>query len=161
MVIELALQHGQTALVDDEDYEKVSVYKWSAIWHRNTKRYQVRGYVNGRMTGIHRVIMDAPANLHVDHINGDPMDNRRCNLRLCNNQQNHQNMRKHRDGSSRYKGVSWLQSQRKWVAQIYVEGHNIVLGTFVDEKQAAQTYDEAAAKHFGEFAWLNSVHIKD
>ena len=157
VAIRLTLTRGQEALIDEADYAVVSQYRWQAVWHRNTQQYQVQGYVNGRKIKLSRFLMNAPAHLDVDHINGNSLDNQRHNLRLCTNQQNHWNMRKHRNATSQYKGVCWVTRTRKWLAQIEVNGRNMRLGSFTDEREAARAYDVAATKFFGEFARLNKV----
>lgn len=98
--------------------------------------------------------MGAAKNEEVDHINGDTLDNRRCNLRLCRRIQNARNVKK-KSGSSQYKGVTWLRWCERWMARITVNYRQIILGYFTDETKAAKAYDEAARKHFGEFAKTN------
>jgi hypothetical protein len=96
----------------------------------------------------------------VDHANHNTRDNQRCNLRPCTPSQNQQNRVKQRNPTtSRYKGVFWQsysrRTRRPWFAQIGVNGKKIRLGSFDKEKLAAQAYDEAAVKYFGEFAYPN------
>ena len=157
MVIEIPLKHGQRTIIDDEDAEKVAPYSWCATWHQNTRTWRVVARVTGRHTLLHRLIMDAPAGVQVDHINGDPLDNRRSNLRLCNNQQNHANMGKRSNTTSQYKGVCWFKPARKWSARIKVNYKSISLGYFDNEIDAARAYNEAATQYFGEFARLNEI----
>ena len=144
------LSKGKVACVDDTDYDWLSRHKWY---------YAARGYaardesVNGERVRLkmHRVILKSPGGVEVDHINGDSLDNQRANLRACTHRQNMKNMKRHRDGSSRWKGVSWDASRNKWVAQI----HATFIGRFRDETKAAEAYDEAARKAHGEYAALN------
>jgi hypothetical protein len=156
MAKEIQLTQGKVTIVDDEDYEALAGVKWL---------YLNRGYAARFTYGpkrellyMHRVITNAPAGLQADHINGDKLDNRRSNLRLCTDAQNQQNRRKW-DGNytSQYKGVSWYPRLQKWVAQI--AGHH--LGYFADEAEAALAYDRIAREHFGEFAWLNFPDVTD
>ncbi|SCW56700.1 AP2 domain-containing protein [Sphingobium faniae] len=112
--------------------------------------------VGDRRTMLARILLDAPASSWVDHINGDPTDNRRDNLRLCNPQQNARNMGVRRDiGSlqSRFKGVCRIG--KKWRAYIYLNKRQAHLGTFADEVMAARAYDAAARAHFGSFCCVN------
>lgn len=88
----------------------------------------------------------------IDHINGDPSDNRLCNLREATRSQNHGNMRRHKDNRSGYKGVTWSEPRQKWVAQIYVNGKQRNLGGFVCKEDAAKAYAEAARATHGGFA---------
>jgi hypothetical protein len=116
---------------------------------------------------MHKLVIDARSGEMVDHINGDPLDNRKENLRIVTNQQNSWNSRgaKSFNGkptSSRFKGVSRKICKYKgkprykyWVAKIGVDGTDVTLGHFKDEEEAAKAYDEAAKKYFGEYARLN------
>src|SRR5690242_17796567 len=102
---------------------------------------------------MHRVIMNASADIHVDRINGDGLDNRRENLRLCTRDENMMNRRKNSNNSSGYKGVD--RNKGKWRAYIQVDKKWIHLGYFSTAEQAAHAYDNAAKKYFGEFANTN------
>lgn len=113
----------------------------------------VDGYVRGSKGSLHRIIMNAPAGAVIDHINGNALDNRRKNLRICTQRQNLWNGRAHRDGSSKYRGVCWNRSNSKWRVQI--QGKTI--GHFTAETDAALAYNAAALDRFGEFAKLNRV----
>ena len=151
----LRLSQGRSALMDDEDYPRVSGYAWWAC--QNPRSCAVRGWVDGREIYLHRFILDAPRNMQVDHINGDALDNRRCNIRICTVRENHCNVRKTvRDTTSRHKGVCrYLKGT--WQAGIKVNGKRINLGHFDDEIDAARAYDRAALIHFGEFARINGA----
>ena len=88
--------------------------------------------------------------------------NLRENLRICTEAENTHNMRPrdtrvHKDSSSGYKGVSWINKDKKWRAQITVNYKNINLGRFGDEREAALAYNAAALKYHGKFAWLNKL----
>lgn len=107
---------------------------------------------------MHRVILDAPADMCVDHINGNPLDNRRENLRLCTRAEN--NRAKHRVKSgktSRYKGVYLMKKTGKWIAGVRAHGKYKRLGSFENEADAARAYNEAAKQYYGEFAVLNVI----
>ncbi len=110
------------------------------------------GYVrDSNDSAIHREIAGAPAGMVVDHINGDPLDNRRSNLRVCSQQQNLWNGSAHRDGSSGYRGVS--RHRKGWRVQI--QGKDI--GFYADKHDAALAYNAEAIHRFGDFAKLNVV----
>lgn len=112
------------------------------------------GYVrDSNSVSLHRELTNAPRGLVVDHINGDTLDNRRANLRVCEQRQNLWNGRPHRDGSSRYRGVSRMRRSGTWRAQI--QGKH--LGFFRSEEDAARAYNVAAVQRFGEFARPNVV----
>lgn len=103
---------------------------------------------------MHRVIMGEPRGLVVDHIDGNSLNNRRSNLRVCTVSQNHQNQR-FRGGLSRYKGVCFLKKINKWRANIGFDGRRMHIGCFDNEVDAAKAYDRKAGELFGEFAYLN------
>jgi len=100
--------------------------------------------------------MENPLNLQIDHINGNRLDNRKVNLRICTAMQNQHNRKKSR-GSSKYKGVSFHIRGRVWVSFIMREAKRYYLGSYKDEKEAAIAYNQAALKFYGEFALLNEV----
>lgn len=152
-MIEIQLNQGKVALVDEADYALVSGITWTAnnqahLWYATNNDLRLK---------MHRVIMAAPANMHVDHINGDGLDNRRQNLRLATRYQNAANRRKFADGNrkyrSRYKGVR--PDHHKFGALVSTRGKRIYIGSFKTEIEAAQAYDRKARELFGEFASLN------
>ena len=152
----IPLGNGGEALVDDEDWASLSVFSW----HRNDNGYVVRGdKSSGRLTLVrmHRQILGAQKEQHVDHINGNRVDNRRSNLRFCTRTQNMWNAGKHAKCTSKFKGVYWLKATQKWRAKIKVGGKHLSLGCFTDEIEAARAYNAAAKEHFGEYARLNLI----
>ena len=158
---EIELVNGKGyALVDDDDYEELSQYKWYAL---SSDRYTTYAWRksrrdDGRITvRMHRQIMDAPAGKQVDHINHDGLDNRRENLRLCSPSQNMRNSRKRKGTSSRYKGVYWQKDRSAWRAQAYLNGKLIYLGTFRDEDDAARAYNDWLAENAPRFGTFNDV----
>ena len=157
---EIELSQGKRALVDDEDYERLSRWKWSAL--RDGKRwYAVRSYQDGKkrqLTYMHRQIMGAQSEQQVDHRNMNGLDNRRENIRFCTNSQNHANTKKRAGCTSKFKGV--YLAAKKWRAQIYVHKKRYQLGYFDDEVEAARSYNDAATELFGEFARLNVLPAK-
>jgi hypothetical protein len=106
---------------------------------------------------MQNVILPPPEGRLVDHENQDGLDNRRANLRIATRSQNNANQRRRKDNTSGYKGVVWHKRERRWQAQIQVEGKCLYLGGFDDPKDAAQAYNVAAFTHFGEFARLNEI----
>jgi hypothetical protein len=91
----------------------------------------------------------------IDHINGDPSDNRIENLRECDSLGNARNKKISSRSSSKFKGVAWKKSHNRWRARIMVNRQDIFLGYFDDEKDAAMAYDNAARLYFSEFARCN------
>lgn len=150
---EIKLTRGLTALVDAEDYEYLNQWKWRAIPNNRTFYAQRDVVIEGKSKSIkmHRLIMNTPKGMEVDHINHNGIDNRKINLRNCTPAQNRKNRLAF--GKSKYVGVVF--SNNKFIAQIRIEGKLHRLGTFKAEKEAALMYDKAAIKHHGEFANLN------
>jgi hypothetical protein len=95
---------------------------------------------------MHAFLMKPPAGMQVDHINGDPLDNRRSNLRICTRQENLRN-RRITHGRSKYKGVRWYQG--RWTASIKVACNS--------EREAAELFNKLAQVAYGEFASLNEL----
>ena len=152
----IALTKGRFAIVDAADFEWLNRYKWQAAYN-GTKFYATTKNRRGGNIWMHRMIMKAPKGMVVDHINGNGLDNRRCNLRICTPQQNSCNRRKHADGKSRFIGVSpW---HHKWQVSV---GHQYV-GLFEDEVEAAKARDRKAIEMYGEHARLNfpPQHLPD
>ena len=160
---EIKLTQGQVALVDDEDYEYINQWKWQAHYSHSIKGYYaVRnhyiGYFNGKEKGklirMSRLIMERMVNRElgqkevVDHINNNPLDNCRSNLRIASRRQTLQN-RKCKT-SSEYPRVSWHIRANKWLAQIRLNGKLKYLGYFVNEKDAAKAYERACRELVGE-----------
>lgn len=156
MVRELPLTKGYVAIVDDEDYELLSQWKWSAKVGTNTV-YAYRKYrKDGKQIPVpmHRQIMGFPENLEVDHIDRNGLNNQRANLRLATHRQNAYNA-KPRKNKSGYRGVTWYAPYEKWVAVIMNRGKKHFLGYFDDPAEGGRAYDEAARNLHGEFATLN------
>lgn len=158
----IPLTQGKVTKVDQRDFEKLRNYKWCIRRERMTC-YAIRN--QRTRSGVkcfimHRVIMNPPEGMVVDHINGDGLDNRRANLRVCTIQQNSCNRRIIEKGTSRYKGVSRSKGSKKWRAIIYSKNEQIDLGHFETEIEAANAYDAAALKYHGRFARLNFPKTK-
>ena len=149
---------GKVIHIDDEDMHILSKYNWYINSSDNIRYYVVaKVYNKGKVTNIklHRILLNPPRNLYIDHINGNGLDNRKSNLRVCTNQQNQRNARKKRTASSIYKGVSFVKARSKFRAYIVVNNKQTGLGQFSNEIDAAKAYDQKAKELFGEFAYLN------
>lgn len=148
MTREIQLANGNdVALVDDEDFLLVSQYSWcSQLGYARAYKY----HNGGRTTfTMHRLIMGGL----VDHINGNGLDNRRENLRLCTHLQNMGNRKTPTTNKSGYKGVS--HCGRKWRAEAMCKYEHYYLGIFEDKESAARAYDQKAIELWGEFARTN------
>jgi hypothetical protein len=150
MVKEIQLTQGYVALIDDEDYQDVSQFKWQL--HRDGKGGL---YAKRDKVFMHRYILEPPTGTQIDHINGNGLDNQRANLRFATYAENQQNSSGRKVKSSRFKGVSWASNAKKWIAYIGVDNKPIKIGSFIDEVEAAKAYDAEARKLFGEFARTN------
>jgi len=148
----IPLTKGRQAMVDPEDYEWLKNWSWCAMLLPDGQAYAAT-HLHGRKVYMHRLLMNAPKGMLVDHINGNGLDNRRCNLRLCTAAENMWNRGKN-PGSSRFKGVSRNQCGT-WDASIGIESHCIHVGTYADEVEAAHVRDRWAFVLHGAFAWLN------
>ncbi len=149
----IPLTQGKFTIVDGEDYERLSKYKWHVI---NAPRTSYAGrHVKGRVVRMHRQILNGPGHLFVDHRDNNGLNNRRSNLRPCTNTENTRNRRGVRNTSSRYKGVYWSKYHNKFKACINADGKRYHLGHFKSEIAAAKAYDKKAIELFGEFAFLN------
>lgn len=152
----IPLTQNQIALVDNADFEWLNQWIWYAHKEKNTF-YAFRTTDDMKM---HRLIMNAQKGQQTDHKNHNGLDNQRHNLRFCNNTQNLQNAQKHKSYgkqtcSSKYKGVCWDKTKKKWQTNICINKNMLTIGRFNSEIEAAKTYDNAARKFFGEFACLN------
>jgi hypothetical protein len=150
----IPLTQGKSAIVDAADYDRLAPLKWHAHLKRNRWYVVHSEYQNGKIIKIpmHRLVMDAPKGLQVDHKDGDGLNNSRSNLRLATHQQNQWNRGKYKVSTSGIKGVYWYAKTSKWTAKIRVNGKLINLGYFAQKDVAAQVYAEAAKKYHGEFA---------
>jgi hypothetical protein len=166
---EIKLTQGKVAIIDDEDAEQCSIYKWHAfrdkirrphIWYaatnvRNTQGRQIR-------LSLHRFLLGLTKGMRGDHVDGNGLNNRRLNIRQASSAQNSFNRKKQQNKmmTSQFKGVSKGQPRPrdphpKWHAEITIAPRKIHLGFFLSEREAAQAYDCAAVLYFGRFARLN------
>jgi hypothetical protein len=154
---QVKLTRGLVALVDDEDAPRIGAHKWYALKAKN-HHYAVRetGKSEGkRFVYMARVIMNCQPPLQVDHIDGNTLDNRKSNLRICTSAENNWNCGARRRNKSGLKGVTTMGCGGKWRAEIQVSYKRIYLGRFNTPEAAGRAYDEAAMKYHGEFARLN------
>ena len=154
----IKLTQDYWAMVDDEDYGYLMQWKWYANKDRKT-HYAVRSQCTAPKTftklRMHRVITACPANLQVDHINHNGLDNRRHNLRTCSLVQNLYNRRQPTTSKHGYRGVFKSSHCNSYQAVITYTYKHIGLGSYPTARLAAAVYDEAAKKYFGEFAIPN------
>lgn len=145
---EIRLARGQVAIVDDEACEALSGHRW----YLGTGGYAVASH-GGRVLIMHRVVMAAADGQIVDHHNGDKLDNRLENLRLCTHAENMRNRKIHKNNQCGSKGV-YIDGSRKtprYRAQIRVDGKTIRLGSFPSIREAELAYRVASVKYHGNF----------
>jgi hypothetical protein len=150
-VLETGLK-GKKFIIDDEDFLKVSVYKW----YINSRS----GYVYRNLPApmkLHRFIMNPPINMDIDHKNRNPLDNRKCNLRICTRSQNMMNSHVKSRNEWGIKGVWYNPKNKYWVVQLRVLGKRVYQKYFKTKEEAALAYNQAAIKYFGEYALLNQL----
>lgn len=147
------LTRGLDAIVDADDFEKVSAFNWVAGMRRDGKAYAYCS--DQKFPAMHRLVVgNPPKEFWVDHINCNTLDNRKSNLRLVTAAQSNMNRTKRVGSKTKYKGVG-SHPNGKFKSTITVEGKGIHLGYFFTQEEAARRYDEEAKKRFGEFAHLN------
>ncbi|MCQ4648928.1 HNH endonuclease [Blautia marasmi] len=148
----LMLKNHRFAIVNTADVELIKAYTWCI---------EGTGYVMSRTMGnavkLHRIIMSANKDEFVDHIDGDPLNNVRSNLRICRKQQNEFNQKIRCDNTSGYKGVSLIKKTGKYRAYINKDGKRIELGVYPNAELAAKVYNQKARELFGEYARINSI----
>lgn len=153
----IPLTKGYWATVDDDDYERVNKLKWREQNGYAIHSKQVKGWRT--IVAMHRFVLNVEKDVEaVDHINGNRLDNRKCNLRCATQAEN---LRNHHTWSNAtgYKGVYLTRGSKShpFVARIKAGGKSIYLGRFASEAKAAKAYNKAALKYHGEFASLNPI----
>ena len=138
---EIQLTQGKFALVDDEDFERLNQYRWTALKSKST--FYAVGWIDGIKTKMHHLILGKPSKGFVtDHRNGCGLHNFKKNLRHVTLRQNCQN-EKNIDKSSQFPGIGWTKREQRWRARIVINGKEKGLGYFTDEHQAFQAYKQA------------------
>jgi len=150
----------QYAKVDPADYKRLRKYEWFTKKGGKSfysRRHAASGEKGKRqLTYMHQDVIEVPAGMVIDHINHDGMDNRSANVRAATYSQNMYHRRKCSGAKhSKYKGIQWDKTHRKWRASITFEKKVMHLGYFQNEIDAARAYDRAARQYHGEFASLN------
>jgi len=159
------LTNNQICIIDSKDLSichKNYKGSWSAKLDKRSNSYYVYGSIkkdNGYKSILfHRYLLGlSEKKIIVDHKDHNPLNNSRENLRICTMQQNAANQKPQINKSSKYKGVSWVKSKRKWISKIKFNGVNIHLGQYDDEIEAAKSYELKAKELFGEFAYVGQV----
>ena len=161
---EIELSDGSVCMVDDCDYPFLSQWKWRTQKTGNNKYACRTGYSNGKSKHIrmHRMLVVASPEEHVDHADGNSLNNCRYNLRTCTRSENLANSKpRKRKKYSKYKGVSVAKDRTKklhyWTARVSKDNETFYLGCFPTEEDAARAYNKKARELHGEFAKLNNI----
>jgi hypothetical protein len=156
MAKEIILTQGKVAIVDDDDYDYLMQWKW----HILSGRYAGTNMkINGKSKSIylHRFIMKVSKDMQVDHIDNNKLNNVKTNLRICTHTQNMINRPVYSNSKSGFKGVIFYDKLKKYIARINFNNKEYYLGCYIDPKDAARAYNEAAQKYHTEFAHLNKI----
>ena len=156
---QLLITKGKFTLLDDDDYERLGQVKvqYSCGYASFPVKDKSGKYHN---QSLHRFIVNAPKGMEVDHINGDRLDNRRVNLRICTRLENAKNRSISKLNKSGFKGVHFCRDRKRrkvWMASIRVDGKRITLGRYFNILEAALMYNQAAKQYHGQFAKLNLI----
>jgi hypothetical protein len=152
---------GMEAIVNISEYRRVARHRWHIETSGKDKDHLILyacTYIDGKKVSMHNFILRVPDGEEVDHRNGNGLDNRRCNLRPSTHAQNSAGQRRHRDGSSQYKGVS-LGPWKTWISQLHHGHKQYYLGNYREEKKAALAYDAKARELFGKYGRFNFPRV--
>lgn len=152
----ILMHNGMHALVDDDDYDYLSKFHWTAHKRNGSSIWYAERSMRGKTIGMHRDVMKAKSDVIIDHKDRDGLNNQKANLREASKSQNNAN-RKAKTGkySSSFLGVAFEKDRQKWTARIRKDSVGYRLGSFKTEIEAANAYNIGALKYHGEFANLN------
>ena len=156
----IPLTKGQFAIIDDEDYERINQWKWYSQ-KSNTGYYAARSMGRDKSRFMHYEVLNLAIGKDrkwvVDHINRNPLDNRKENLRICSTQQNLFNSgpKKKKGKTSYYKGIMFHQGHKRWAALLCYKRKQFHLGYFQTEYEAMTAYNLAVVKKMGDYAYVN------
>jgi hypothetical protein len=160
MAKEIQLTQGIFTIVDDEDFEYLNQWKWFA--NLQGKKFYARRAITvskGKQKTIfmHRFIMKPEKGMVIDHLDGNPLNNQKSNLRICTHADNMRNSKIPINNTSGFKGVSFFKKNNTYMSSIRFNDKKIYLGLFIDPIDAAKAYNAAALKYHGEFANINKI----
>ena len=160
----LPLTRGMYAMVDEEDFARLRFWSWHVHVSDPGKLYASRTVeMGGRHYSryLHHEVLGLEIPLQkglvVDHKNGETLDCRKSNLRVCSRSENMANTgpRLWRGKTSKYKGIYFCKRERRWIARFSWRGRHYQLGRFADEYTAVVIYNRAVCRTMGEFAYIN------
>lgn len=147
-------------LIDDDDFERLSKFKWSLGGGRtkDKNRYPCVS-INGRTNYIHRMVLGLKKGdkRFIDHIDRNTYNNQKSNLRIVSRSQNRCNSDREKSNKSGYKGIHWRPQNKKWYVQIAENGKVHYLGLYEDLNEAIRIYNEASLKYHGKFGFINNI----
>ena len=157
----IKLSNDDNVIIDDDIFSDINKYNWSCTGTSSKNRYAA-SMINNKLTYMHRLVLELN-NIdifdQVDHINGDKFDNRLKNLRLCTAAENQKNKRIQSNNKTGYKGVSYCNRDKKYIARIKLSKRSIALGNYDTKEDAAKAFDYAARILHKEFAVLNFPNL--
>lgn len=151
----LQLTQHKYSLVDSEDFETLASWSWFVVRKFVARKWKFYARRSDDCMGLHSFILKCPKGVDVDHIDGDGLNNRKHNLRICSESQNQMNRLNLTTNTSGFRGVVWDRRANKWKGTLTANKIRMHLGYFTDPIRAAKARDEAARKHHGNFAVLN------
>ncbi|MCK9521084.1 MAG: AP2 domain-containing protein [Dehalococcoidia bacterium] len=156
----ISLTRGLSVIIDSEDFDELSKYKWYACKKRNLFYAYRDKMINKQKIHIpmHRQIMQLHSGDKAicDHINRNTLDNRKANLRIVTHSLNQYNcVMIRKNNTTGYRGITFHRKLGKWIAQIRVNNKHIYIGVFTSKEEAAKAYDKEAIKYYGKNAMLN------
>jgi len=140
----IVLSQNKHTIVDDEDYEYLNQWKWSAKYDKAGYFYAMRKDEKRKSINMARLIMNPPKGKLIHHINHNTLDNRKQNLQIVTHRQNLQSLKVKK--TSKFPGVYWDKKGNKWKANISINNKMVYLGSFTDEREAAKCYESAVRK---------------
>lgn len=146
-------------IVDDDKLAELTRWPWWRLVTANEQTVYAYTRISGMHITMHRLLMNSPVGLQIDHINRNGLDNRLENLRLATPTQNRRNGSLQSNNSIGLKGVRFTRAglSKPYRATIYVQRRQIHLGSYATPEEAAAAYDRAAVELFGDFASLNGA----
>ena len=148
----IKLTQGYSTIVDDKDFYIVKKYKWHAENHLESIR--VYGWVDGKSVTLSNLLLNPQKGMEVDHINGNPLDNRRENLRVCTHAENMFNKKIYKNNSSGIKGIYFDNRKNRWCAQLIKNNKKVFRKTYKSKTEASEGYKNAAHLYFGKYERL-------
>jgi hypothetical protein len=154
----IKLTKNQEMIIDDDDFEKISKYKWHASEIRNSNKFYAMTQIfrNGKRTRdvAHRIILGFP-NGFIDHINGNPLDNRKRNLRICTNSENLCNRPAQKSNKIGYKNIWYDKERSRFCVDISFNRKKVFRGRFAFLDEAILARNVNLIKYHGEFAFID------